>query len=86
MGSNSAKQPANVVSTVSVDPNHQRSANALVHVLDQFMPELRERNTPDRDELLAQHPELAPQLADCLDGLDFIHRASSADSDAGSVG
>ena len=31
---------------------------------------------PDREEWLARYPELAPALARCLDGLEFLHRAA----------
>ncbi len=31
---------------------------------------------PDREQLLAQHPELVAQLEACLAGIDFVHRAT----------
>ena len=74
------RKPADVTTNItSIDPQQSGSAAALVEVLDKFLADLRDGNAPDRDAFLAQHPDLAPQLADCLDGLDFIHRASNSD-------
>ena len=40
------------------------------------MADLQAGKSPDRDELLAAHPELAAQLEACLAGIEFIHRAT----------
>lgn len=47
----------------------------LVEVLDEYLEQLKLGKAPDRDALLAAHPELADRLTDCLAGLDFIHAA-----------
>jgi tRNA A-37 threonylcarbamoyl transferase component Bud32 len=48
----------------------------LVRVLDQYLADLETGCPPDRQKLLAEHPELASQLEPCLAGIEFIHRAS----------
>jgi tRNA A-37 threonylcarbamoyl transferase component Bud32 len=49
---------------------------ALVRLLDQYLADLQAGRAPDRQRLLADHPELAGKLAQCLAGVDFIHRAA----------
>jgi eukaryotic-like serine/threonine-protein kinase len=48
----------------------------LVQVLDDYLAALQAGTAPDRDELLARHPELADDLNECLTSLAFIHRAA----------
>jgi len=55
-------------------------ASRLVHVLEQYLADLKAGAAPDRAELLAAHPELADQLEDCLAGIEFIHAASGGAS------
>ncbi len=50
----------------------------LVEVLDAYMAAAQEGRAPTRDELLAEHPELAEDLEACLASLEFIGRASLA--------
>jgi serine/threonine protein kinase/outer membrane protein assembly factor BamB len=50
----------------------------LAGILDQYLADLQAGRTPDRARLQADHPGLAPQLAQALDGLEFIHRSSAA--------
>ncbi|MEI8379541.1 MAG: protein kinase [Planctomycetota bacterium] len=57
------------------------SAASLVNVLDQYLADLQAGKTPDREQLLADHPELAHQLADCLAGIDFVHQAAKPKND-----
>jgi len=52
------------------------SAAELVSILDGYMAELQAGNAPDRDALLAAHPELAAQLEGCLAGIEFVHRTT----------
>jgi tRNA A-37 threonylcarbamoyl transferase component Bud32 len=52
------------------------SAAELVGILDRYMAELRSGRAPDRDRLLADHPELAAQLEACLAGIEFVHLAA----------
>ncbi len=48
----------------------------LANLLDEYLAELQSGRQPDRVKLLAEHPELATQLEQCLSGIEFIHRAS----------
>ena len=48
----------------------------LANLLDDYLAELQSGRQPDRAKLLADHPELAAQLEQCLSGIEFIHRAS----------
>src|SRR5262245_14981126 len=52
------------------------SAAELVRVLDQYLSDLRTGKAPDKARLLADHPELAGQLAERLAGIEFVHRAA----------
>ncbi|MEQ9406455.1 MAG: protein kinase [Fuerstiella sp.] len=52
------------------------SASALVALLDQYMDDLQAGRNPDRAQLLADHPELATRLEECLDGIEFVHQTS----------
>ena len=52
------------------------SAAQLVSVLDHYLADLQAGKTPDRAQLLADHPELARELADCLAGIEFVHQAA----------
>ena len=52
------------------------SSAALVHVLDQYLADVRAGRAPDRARILAENPGLAAQLEPCLAGIDFIHRAA----------
>jgi tetratricopeptide (TPR) repeat protein len=45
-------------------------------ILDAYLRALEEGHAPPREELLAQHPQCAAELAAALDGLEFIHLAS----------
>jgi serine/threonine protein kinase len=47
----------------------------LVEVLDAYLAAAQEGQAPGRDELLAEHPELAADLEACLASLEFIGRA-----------
>ncbi len=54
----------------------EESASELVRVLDQFLTDLQAGRAPDREQLLAAHPDLAGQLEQCLAGIAFIHQAA----------
>jgi serine/threonine protein kinase len=43
----------------------------------EYQEALRAGRRPDRQQFLAQYPEIATELAECLDGLEFIHAAAS---------
>jgi hypothetical protein len=58
------------------------STSALAHVLDDYVAALKAGRQPDRAAVVADHPELAPQLDSCLAALDFIHRADEPAAEA----
>lgn len=44
----------------------------LAEIVDRFCQRVEAGDEPDPDELLSLHPELAPQLAECLAGLGVV--------------
>jgi serine/threonine protein kinase/WD40 repeat protein len=48
----------------------------LVQVLDSYLAALQAGNAPDKQELLARHPELADDLEACLASLAFVRSAA----------
>jgi serine/threonine protein kinase len=48
----------------------------LVAALREYQTALAAGARPDREEFLARYPEVADELADCIDGLDFLHTAA----------
>jgi serine/threonine protein kinase len=48
----------------------------LMAALQEYQTALAAGNRPDREEFLARYPDVAAELADCLDGLDFLHDAA----------
>ncbi len=63
-----------VAPTQALRPDEPSSQ--LVELLDGYLAELQSGRRPDRVKLLAQHPDLAAQLEQCLSGIEFIHQAS----------
>ncbi|MCO6456287.1 MAG: protein kinase [Pirellulaceae bacterium] len=53
-------------------------SDKLVRLLDDYLEQLKAGRAPHREQLLADHPELARQLEACLAGIDFIQRTSDA--------
>jgi predicted Ser/Thr protein kinase len=67
----------------SINPHEQEtvppqpdSAAAVASILDRYMAALAAGEAPDREQLLAEHRELAAQLEACLAGIEFVHRAT----------
>jgi serine/threonine protein kinase len=50
----------------------------VARALEEYRMALEAGDKPDRARLLAAHPEIASVLADCLDGLEFVHGAAPA--------
>ena len=63
-----------VAPTQALRPDEPSSE--LVELLDGYLAELQSGRRPDRAKLLAEHPDLAAQLEQCLSGIEFIHQAS----------
>jgi serine/threonine protein kinase len=49
----------------------------VVAALEEFLRLCQTGESPSRSEFLGLHPEISEHLADCLDGLEFVRRASS---------
>ncbi len=62
--------------TQSQSKSKSPSEVRLVEVLDAYLAAAQEGPAPARDELLADHPELAEDLEACLASLEFIRQAS----------
>lgn len=56
----------------STDSDDPRVAQAI----EAYLEAVRVGQRPERSSFLAQHPEIAATLAECLDGLDFIRAAA----------
>src|SRR5262249_17116502 len=61
--------------TASLYPTSQTDAR-LVQALDAYLAALQAGRAPDRDAFLAEYPELADDLTDCLASLEFIRQAA----------
>src|SRR5215471_4326525 len=52
------------------------SDSEVARLLDDYLRGLEAGKAPDREALLSKRPDLAAELAVCLDGLDFLQRAA----------
>jgi serine/threonine protein kinase len=57
----------------------------VIEALDQYVAALEAGEKPSRKAFLARHAEIAEALAECLDGMEALHVATSSTSQAGSV-
>src|SRR5262245_11709524 len=64
--------PSRLIPSNTNSPSEAR----LVEVLDAYLAAAEEGRAPTREELLAEHPELASKLETCLASLEFIRKAS----------
>ena len=46
----------------------------IIRGIQQYREALERGDRPDRDQILKQYPEVAEELAGCLDTLDFVHQ------------
>lgn len=53
-----------------------KSESRLVQVLDEYLAALDAGKAPSKEEFIARYPELAGDLAECLESLEFIRRAA----------
>jgi tetratricopeptide (TPR) repeat protein len=49
----------------------------LTRAVEEYLADLEAGGRPDRDAFLARYPDIAAPLAECLDGLDFVHAAAA---------
>jgi eukaryotic-like serine/threonine-protein kinase len=54
------------------DPDDPR----VVEAVEEYLTELEAGRPPDRERFLARHADVAEVLAECLDGLQFVHAAA----------
>jgi serine/threonine protein kinase/WD40 repeat protein len=48
----------------------------VIQALEEYIAELKKGGKPSREEYQARYPEIAEALAECLEGLEFIHGAA----------
>lgn len=48
----------------------------VVAVVQEYLAQLEQGLTPEREDYLRRHPELAPAIAQCLDGLELVRAVS----------
>ena len=48
----------------------------VIEALDEYMAALQRGQKPDRKTFLGHHADIADALAQCLDGLEFVHSAA----------
>src|SRR5205823_12960172 len=47
----------------------------VIRAVHEYLAALEAGRQPDRAEFLARHADVAGELADCLEGLEFVHGA-----------
>jgi serine/threonine protein kinase len=72
------------MSEVSSDADHRDLR--LARVLDEYLAQMRAGSAPPPTELMAQHPDLAGDLQECLACLDLIRQAGPTTRPAGALG
>src|SRR5262249_44846842 len=69
-GSEEHASPAAVPPSVDLDDPR------VAVVLEDYRKALKAGQQPDRQALLARHPEIGAALAECLEALEFVHGAA----------
>jgi serine/threonine protein kinase len=54
----------------------------IVEALERYLAALESGDKPDRQTFLAQHPDVAEGLAECLDGMEALHRSTPSSQPA----
>jgi serine/threonine protein kinase len=68
--------PDHVQSAAVADGGFRPDDRRIAQVLEEYLSGIESGRVPDRQALLAAHPDIAGDLAKCLDGLAFIEKAS----------
>jgi hypothetical protein len=65
--------------STALDPADLPDDPRLMTAVQEYLGELEAGRRPNRRQLLDRYPDLAGPLAECLDGLDLVHKAAAAD-------
>jgi serine/threonine protein kinase/Tfp pilus assembly protein PilF len=65
------------------DPLGFQDDPRVASILAAYLAELEAGRRPSREELLERHSEIAAELADCLDVVEFVHSAARSESSSG---
>jgi serine/threonine protein kinase len=57
----------------------------VVEALEEYLASLESGQKPNRQAFLARHAEIAAPLAECIDGMEMLHEASSPARPAGAI-
>jgi serine/threonine protein kinase/TolA-binding protein len=76
---NQAPDGLGLSATTSQIVGPAREDERLVSAMHEYLAEVEAGRKPARAEFLARYPEIAAELADCLEGLDFVHAAGAHD-------
>src|SRR5713101_6624648 len=60
----------------AADPGELPDDPRLMRAAQEFLAELEAGKSPSRWEFLRRYPDLAEPLAQCLDGLELVHKAA----------
>lgn len=63
--------------TMAADESREAEDPRLVAAVKEYMALLEAGVHPNRQEFLSRYPEIAAELATCLDGLAFVHSAAA---------
>src|SRR5260221_10417378 len=69
MSATPSERPENVAADLPDDPR-------LMRAVQEFLDELEAGRRPSRQEFVRRYPDLAGPLAQCLDGLELVHKAA----------
>jgi WD40 repeat protein/serine/threonine protein kinase len=77
--SGSMTAPASAGNHSGIAPDDSR----IIRALQEYQAAIRAGHKPSRSEFQARHPDIAEALAECLDGLEFVHGVAPHLSDPG---
>jgi tetratricopeptide (TPR) repeat protein len=60
--------------------------NRILRAMEEYTAALHTGQRPDRKAFLARHADIASELAECIEGLDFVHQAADNLSQPGGTG
>jgi hypothetical protein len=57
-------------------PSSAAEESRVIRAVQDYLALMEAGHKPDRQEFLARYPEIAGLLAECLAGLEFVHKAA----------